>query len=303
MKIKVGDISLFVEVVGTKLKVEDGAIVERPTIVFLHGGPAWDHMLMLKDFLPLEDVGQLIFYDHRGLGRSDAATSESWTLDQWAADLARLIEALDLGRPIIFGQSFGGMVAQRFAINHPDAYSALILSATAARFNLPEVEENFRALGGEALGTLARSFFTAADPVARDRFLVEGFPFYTQSKVQIGASTPFVPDVLDHFFSAAGDAHRFDHRSQLKRVDKPVLILAGEDDPVTTAEAARELAAAFPPESVQLEILQRCGHGPARDRPDATLPIIGAFVDGVAQSGSDPSHRGNVPRPDAMRAS
>lgn len=282
MRVTVGDIALFVETVGTKLRIEDGTVVEKPTIVLVHGGPAWDHMLMLPDFGVLSDMAQLVFYDHRGLGRSDVSTRDTWTLEQWAADLHDLIETLGLDRPIILGQSFGGMVTQRFALDYPDSYSGLILSATAARFNLPEVVETFRRLGGEPLAALATAFYTGADPEARDRFLVEGFRFYTQSGVRIGVLSPLKPDVLDHFFSDEGCARRFDYRAELKQVDQPVLVLGGDSDPVISANAVRELAASFRPEVVQLEIFDNCGHGPARDQPDLALPIIRSFLGRVA---------------------
>ncbi|WBX84177.1 alpha/beta fold hydrolase [Sphingosinicella microcystinivorans] len=278
MRVDIGELRLFVEILGEKLAVRDGQVVEKPTIVFVHGGPAWDHLTLRVDLESLADVAQLVFYDHRGLGRSDVSTPEDWTLTQWAADLHNLIRTLGLEKPIIFGQSFGGMVTQRFALDYPEDYSAIILAATAARFNLPEVIETFRRLGGEELATIAHSFYTAADPAHRDRFLVDGFRFYTVRSPQIGVLSPFKPDVLDHFFSDAGDAHRFDYRAELQRIDAPVLVLGGEVDPVISAGAVRELAESFRPGVAELHIFDDCGHGPARDQPEAALALLRNFV-------------------------
>lgn len=282
MRLNVGDVRLFVETVGTKLRIEGANVVEKPTILFVHGGPAWDHLTMRMDFAPLADVAQLVFYDHRGLGRSDVSSPSQWHLSQWAADLNQIIERLGLNRPIVLGQSFGGMVAQRFALDYPDSYSGLILSATAARFNLPEVLETFRVLGGEELATIAQSFYTASNPDHRDRFLREGFPFYTTSKATIGALSPFKPDVLDHFFSSAGDAHLFDYRDELARIDAPVLVIGGDRDPVISANAVREMAESFRPGIAQLMIYENCGHGAARDRPEVALDLIRSFVQRVS---------------------
>jgi pimeloyl-ACP methyl ester carboxylesterase len=288
MRVNVGELRLFVEAVNAKLEIRDGKVVEKPTIVFLHGGPAWDHLTLRADLDSLADVAQLIFYDHRGLGRSDVSSPAEWTFAQWAADLHRLIQTLGIERPVIFGQSFGGMVAQRFAITYPDAYSALILSATAARFNLPEVVETFRRLGGDDLATIAQGFYTAADPVMRDRFLVEGFPFYTVKRQEIGALSPFKPDVLDYFFSDAGEARSFDFRAELARVTAPTLVLGGDTDPVISAAAVRELAASFAPGVARMVIFDECGHGPARDQPEAALAVLRDFISEVGHLQAPP---------------
>lgn len=287
MHVDVGDVRLFVEAVSTKLRIEGGNVTEKPTLVLVHGGPAWDHLTLRMDFESLSDVAQLVLYDHRGLGRSDVASPDSWRLTQWAADLNALIQRLGLERPIVLGQSFGGMVAQRFALDYPDAYSALVLSATAARFNLPEVIETFRTLGGDELADVATSFYTGADPRDRDRFLEEGFAFYTTSRTEIGALSPFKPDVLDHFFSPTGDAHTFDYREELARISKPVLVMGGDRDPVISANAVRELAASFRPGVAELMIFENCGHGPARDRPEAALRLLRDFIARVTAATPD----------------
>lgn len=282
MRVSVGDIKLFVEVVGTKLRIEDEQVTERPTIVMVHGGPNWDHLTLLPDFEALADVAQLVFYDHRGLGRSDEASADSWTLKQWAQDLRTLIDVLGLDRPIIFGQSFGGMVAQQLAIDHPDHYSGLILSATAAHFNLPEVVETYGRLGGPEAAALAQAYYTAPTREQGEKFRSECMPYYTVSRRKIGTLSPSKPMIRDHFFSEAGDAHSFDFRPDLHRVTVPTLIMAGDQDPVTSHHGAMEMAAAFAPGIAQLEILDNCGHGPARDRPDVALDMIRDFVKRVA---------------------
>jgi proline iminopeptidase len=139
-------------------------------------------------------------------------------------------------------------------------------------------------LGGDDMSVLARSFFTGADAGHRDRFLAECLPLYTQSKTPIGANVDFEPDVLDHFFSGRGDAHRFDFRAGLAGVTVPTLIIGGDSDPVVPPEAVRELAASFPASVVRLQIFEQCGHGPARDRPVEALAAIRAFVRQIAES-------------------
>lgn len=279
MRIPVGDITLFVEVLGRKLADVDGETIERPTIVCLHGGPAWDHRTLLADLAPLADRAQLVFYDHRGLGRSSRTPPATWTLAQWAADLAGLIRALGLERPIVLGQSFGGMVAQRFAINHPGIAAGLILLSTSARFDLEEAVASFVQRGGERLGTIARGSLTG-DPAAREVFAREGLPHYTLKRGAINALGPLEPAVLDHFFAA--EAHAYDHRAGLAGVTIPALVIGGTDDPVMSPTLTRELAAAFPAGLAEVAVLEQCGHGPARDQPEATFALIADFVARVA---------------------
>lgn len=278
MRVSVGDVELFVEIVGTKLRVDQGIVTEKPTLIMIHGGPNWDHLTLLPDHAALQDSAQLVFYDHRGLGRSDEASPESWTLKQWALDLRNLIEALGLERPIIFGQSFGGMVAQQFAIDYPGISAGFIFSATAPRFNLSAVVENYRRLAGDEVAALAQIYYTSPSADQGERFRREFMPLYTVSRRAIGAVSPSKPAIRDHFFSPAGDAHRFDFREDLAKVTTPTLILAGDQDPVTPAEGAVEMLACFPAGVARLEIFNSCGHGPARDRPDVALDVMRQFI-------------------------
>nr|WP_047166154.1 alpha/beta hydrolase [Sphingomonas sp. Y57] len=281
MRVNVGDISLFVDVVGSQLAIEGGRVRSRPTVILLHGGPAWDHLALRPALEPLADVAQLVFYDHRGLGRSGRGDPARWTLRQWAADLHRLIGILGVERPIILGQSFGGFVAQRFAIDYADSYAGLILLATAARFDLGPVVATFERLGGVELARLAKSFFTAAGAADRDRFLVEGLPHYTVTRSGIGALSPFEPHVLDHFFRTEGEAHSLDFRSALSSLSAPTLIVGGDRDPVILPDAVRELGDSFSPGVAATHILEECGHGPARDRPAEALALIRDFIANV----------------------
>jgi proline iminopeptidase len=92
------------------------------------------------------------------------------------------------------------------------------------------------------------------------------------------------PDVSNWFFSDAGDARRYDHRQALQHVAVPTLVIGGDSDPVFSPAATMELADAFPAGIAQAHVLNQCGHGPARDRPDETLILIRAFLQRVGQT-------------------
>ena len=91
MLIEVNNCALFVDIVGSGLVAEGPLMVERPVVFLLHGGPGMDHTTMKPDFNPLAEVAQLVYYDHRGQGRSDPDKSENWHLNQWADDMTQLL--------------------------------------------------------------------------------------------------------------------------------------------------------------------------------------------------------------------
>ena len=103
MRVSIGDVRLFVEVVGTKLEHGDEGARDRPTVVALHGGPGFDHALTRDALDPLADAAQLVHYDMRGHGRSDDGPRERWTLETWADDVVQLCEALGIERPVVVG--------------------------------------------------------------------------------------------------------------------------------------------------------------------------------------------------------
>ena len=103
----------FVDVVGAGLDPTPAAMVAKPTLLLLHGGPGFDHSGFRPFFDRFADTHQVVLYDHRGNGRSDGWDNPSnWNLDRWADDVVALCEALGIERPVVLGQSFGGFVAQ-----------------------------------------------------------------------------------------------------------------------------------------------------------------------------------------------
>jgi proline iminopeptidase len=142
------DTRLFVDIEGPAL-VPDGAVMrERPTLLLLHGGPGYDHSGFKPAFSRLADIAQIVYYDHRGHGRSDRRPREEWTLDTFADDVVRLCDALGIVRPIVLGQSFGGFVAQRYIERHPAHASKVILSSTSPHLGLERKLAMFERLGG-----------------------------------------------------------------------------------------------------------------------------------------------------------
>src|SRR5918993_1077637 len=97
------DVALFVKVVG-----------RGDPLLLMHGGPSADHTSMLP-FRRLADQFTLVFYDHRGNGRSTGAPS-SMTWENLTADADALRQRLGFERWAMLGHSFGGHVARQHAL-------------------------------------------------------------------------------------------------------------------------------------------------------------------------------------------
>ena len=93
-----GGFRLYFDVEGPGLVPEDTQMVERPTLILLHGGPGFDHTGYKPAFSQFADICQVIYLDHRGQGRSDRDTPDQWTLDIWADDVVRFCDYGASGR-------------------------------------------------------------------------------------------------------------------------------------------------------------------------------------------------------------
>ena len=80
---------------------------------------------------PLARGFDLLGYDQRGLGQTDKPAGP-YSMQDYADDAAKLLDALDWQDALVVGVSFGGMVAQEFALRHPRRISKLVLACTSS---------------------------------------------------------------------------------------------------------------------------------------------------------------------------
>ena len=107
---------LYFDIDGAGLVPDAGTMRERPVAMLVHGGPGGDHSGFKPSMSPLAARMQLVYFDHRGQGRSDPADPASYTLDENVADMEALRRHLGLGP----GQShFKTMPASGRGTVHP----------------------------------------------------------------------------------------------------------------------------------------------------------------------------------------
>lgn len=279
LRVNIGDCRLYCDVIGSNLVPEGPAMIERPVVFALHGGPGFDHATMKPALNPLADVAQLVYYDHRGQGRSDRSTPEYWHLDQWADDLRALIDVLGVEKPIVLGVSFGGFVAQNYAIRHFDRLHKLILSSTCARMLPARIYAAFEEFGGAEARRVAEAFWQ--DP--GDRHMAEYarvcLPLYGKKREppEYLARTVSNPDVIAHFSHPDGENWTFDYREGLAGITAPTLITAGDRDPITPLAGIEEMAMAIPEAYRHFHVFPGCGHGVHRDDP-AAFELMKTFI-------------------------
>jgi pimeloyl-ACP methyl ester carboxylesterase len=277
MRIKVNGISLFFEVEGSKLVSDGNTFREKPTLVALHGGPGIDHADVRESLAPLSESFQIIYLDQRGNGRSEHSTPENWNLATWADDVRAFCDALEIRKPIVFGNSFGGLVALAYATQFPKHPGKLILHATTARFELEHTLKMFEQLGGPEAAKVAARFF--ADPTGQvfDEYRRVCLPLYRQRPLsEDGLQSIINIDVARHF--VGGEWHRFDFRPLLSQISCPTLILHGGKDCIFPMECSKSLVNGIPSNLVRFEVLENCGHALLHDDPRRVRSLIESFV-------------------------
>jgi pimeloyl-ACP methyl ester carboxylesterase len=283
MRIKVGDIALYFDVDGPALVTGDDTMIQRPTLLLLHGGPGADHSLFKPEFSALTDLAQIVYLDQRGSGRSDIGASATWTWQQWADDVAAFCRALEITRPVLVGTSSGALVALTCAARHPELAAGLILdSPLGVPTSLAETLDVFERRGGALAREAAHRYLTGdTSDEATAAWEQHGLPLYGNSGAQADmkqrrARARLNEEVLTHFRSGAcGSA---DPSGFLPAISCPTLILAGQDDPVVPAAAARRLATSFPHAAVTLEVMTDVGHGTFRQATQQAFTHVRHFV-------------------------
>ena len=296
MRISLGDVSLWFDVSGPSVIPQGDTTVERPVLVAVHGGPGLDHMTVKPSLGPLADDFQVLYFDLRGHGRSDRSSAGSWNMRTWAGDLRRLCDALGLGKPVVLGSSFGGDVALTYAGLFPDHPGGVILAnTTGGHWDDPRVIEAFGRVGGseaaaiiERIRTYRRGSYAADVGDLQAEFTRVCYPLYSATPGWAEESRRFLarmirnPDVAAHY-----DSHEissFDPWSLLGAVRCPVLVLAGEDDPVCPLPVVEELASQLPAGTTRLVRLPGARHTIFRDRPDLAFPAVKTFAAQIGES-------------------
>jgi len=261
---------------GTELYVE--TVGSGPALLLLHGGLGLDHTYFRPYFDQLSDQSTLIYYDHRGNGRSarpDDFAAEL-TFDNLVADAVGVLDHLGIERATVLGHSYGGFIAQPMAAAHPDRVEKLVLANTVPAFDYQPMpsgtDEQLAAFGALFSGPTTddehwRSLWTTVAPLYVHRFDAE-------ENARIDAATHYSAAAWN---TAAGLLATFNTVDQLPGIDAPTLSLTGAHDFITPPEPGAERIANLIP-NAEVAIFDNSGHYPFIEEQAAFFARLRTFL-------------------------
>ncbi|WP_127502283.1 proline iminopeptidase-family hydrolase [Actinoplanes solisilvae] len=125
----------MVPVVGGKYKVWTKRIGHGPVkVLLLHGGSGFDssYLEVMESFLPQAGI-EMYYYDQLGCGNSDKPDDKSlWTVERYTNEVEEVRKGLGLDNVVVFGHSWGGMLALEYALKYQKHLSGLVVSNMSA---------------------------------------------------------------------------------------------------------------------------------------------------------------------------
>lgn len=261
---------------GTVLTGDAQGDPEAPEILFIHGlrqsRLSWDKQFAdaaLSNF-------RLVRFDLRGHGDSDkpADPAAYADADRWAEDVAAVIDATKLRRPVLVGWSLGGYVAGAYlrhqrvqrvsGLNLVDAVSKLspeLLTPLAGRFAGSTSSHDLGERVAETVDFLAACFHRPPTGADRDRMLVVNG--ITARAVNEGFTKASITDLEPVFQAYAG----------------PVLLTHGAHDALVRLAMSERVAAQRP--GRRLSVFQESGHSPFWEEPERYGRELAAFVTAI----------------------
>ena len=207
-----------------------------------------------------------IVIDVRGFGASRAAPGP-YRVETFSDDLSALLVAADLDPLVVVGHSMGAAVAQRFAIDRPDAVEGLVLIAPVPASGIafpPKADALVRTLTG--------------DPVATNPWLSQlthrELPSEAARIVRAAAATARPDVALESYESWS----RLNFADEAATIATPTLVIAPESDRPMNPAAVRERVADLIDGS-RFEILREAGHYAPLEQPERIAGLIERFVD------------------------
>jgi len=264
---------------GTQLFFEelDGG---GPVCLLLHGGLGFDHTYFRPEFDALASRQRVVYYDHRGNGRSGRPPLDTLTMEQLADDAARLLDHLGVAQARVIGHSYGGFVAQEFALRHPDRVDALVLvDTTPGQLGDGEVEDT---RVGPPPAEFIELMSTPPTSDADFRAMapkVLPFYFHRPDEVDIAghmADTIWSVEAMMQSMMVLGGWSSTD---RLAQIAAPTLVLCGRHDVITSWPQAERIASRIP--DAELHLFEESGHFPWLEEHDEFFSVLNRWLDAL----------------------
>lgn len=242
-------------------------------IVFLHGFPL-DRSMWAPQVGALMRQGRCIAPDLRGFGTSTPAPP--YSMDQYADDVAALLDALGARPAVVIGLSMAGYIAFAFWRRHRAKVRALVLADTRASADTDEGREKRRRLievararGGGTVAEMQIGSMVGETTRRRRPEVVE-----TVRAMMAAAPVEGIIGALEAMMA------RPDSTPALATIAVPTLIVVGEEDTLTPPAEAQAMHEKI--RGSRLEVIAQAGHVCNLERPAAFTHVVSEFVEGVA---------------------
>lgn len=271
----------------SKITANDGAKIyykdwgKGQPIVFSHGWPltadAWDGQMIFF----LQNGYRVIAHDRRGHGRS-SQTWERNTMDQFADDLAGVINHLDLRDVILVGHSTGGGEVTRYIGRHGTERLAKLVLVGAVPPLMLKTKKNMGGLPREVFDEIRSSIAANRAQYFRDLSL----PFYGYNR----SGAKELQGIRDSFwlqsmmggiqaeYDCVEQFSEVDFTDDLKKIDVPTLIIHGDDDQIVPIGAAAMLSSKIIP-NAELKVYRGAPHGLVQTQMDRFNADVLAFIE------------------------
>lgn len=285
----------YVTVNGAKLWVV--TVGEGDPLILIAGGPGGAHP-GLRRFDSLATKYKLIYFDAFGRGKSDTAKDvKQYTLERDVDDIEGLRTALKLDKINVLGHSYGGVVAQGYAVKCPQHVKHLVLANTFHSFIMwqenddnsnHEIKTNYPEVW-DSLTRIREQGFVSSDQLHQDIYgqVPYGFLYaYNPENFRPKGGKPY-PNSFnsklyyqmvgkDGDFIVGNDIGNFDYRQQLKNLKMPVLIYGGRYDRVAVPWMMVKFKEYCP--QAKFVMFERSGHNPQEEQPEELFSLLNDFL-------------------------
>ncbi|MDQ3181781.1 MAG: alpha/beta hydrolase [Acidobacteriota bacterium] len=251
-------------------------------LVFLHAGLGFDSSYLKNAFLPLAAKAEikLVFFDFRGNGKSSRRPTDlEFTVETLVEDVEELRSKLELGRIVLFGHSFGGVIVQEYAFRFPGKLQGLILDSTYPAFGAEIFAELERRASPAEMKNFLEAFGSpASDDETFGRAVELVLPLYFHGYDNRKAAS-FLSEMR---FSAAAFNRSgellpiVNTLEKLVKIKTPALILAGKNDLFGLAQAGEKMSEKI--QNSRSIIFEQSGHFPFLEEPEKYLKTVADFV-------------------------
>lgn len=224
-------------------------------VLTLHGGPGFPHYYFecFEDFLPRDRIS-FYYYDQLGCGFSDRPEDASlWTVQRFREEVEQVRSALGLERFVLYGQSWGGMLAIEYALAYPQHLSALVISNMTASIPsyVKHVNELRAAIPRDVDGAM-KVFEDRGDYLAAQYQQLVMDHLYSKHICRLNPwPEPAMRSMLNlnanvyntmqgpSEFTVVGNFKDWDRWADLHRITLPTLLMVGRYDTMSVADVQR----------------------------------------------------------------